>query len=108
MFKPYKIDRREVLPMSSVMKLLIRRRGLSPGMNCQFIFQAWDKVSGAACYTLRKYFKDGVLYVGISSSVVRNQLYFRKNAIVRQINDELAAEPLYDSGKGFVKNIILR
>lgn len=94
--------------MSEIMKLFVRRGGLSTGVNLQIIFHAWDKVSGAGPYTLRKFFRNGILYCSISSSVVRNQLYFRRDALLSSLNAELASDNLYDKGKGMVKAIVLR
>ncbi len=94
--------------MDSLMKLFIAGNGLGKGINCQLIFEAWDKVSGAGSYTIRKFFKDGNLYCTISSSVVRNQLYFQKDTLVSLLNEELRSDSLYDQKQGFVKTLLLK
>ena len=52
-----------------------------------------------------------VLTCNISSSVVRNQLYFQKDAILQRINDFLESDDIFvhDDGEGpAIKEIILR
>lgn len=90
------------------MKLFISRNGLTTGVNCQMVFEAWDQVSGAGAYTIGKFYRQGNLYCTISSSVVRNQLYFQKDALVELLNETLRKNPLFDQKKGLVKNIILK
>lgn len=108
MFRPYKIRKTQPEALENVMKLFIASNGLTTGVNCQLVFEAWDKVSGAADFTLRKFYRDGILTVTVSSSVVRSQLYFQKDVLVRMINDELSANPLFNPKKGLVRNIILK
>jgi hypothetical protein len=35
---------------------------------------AWDQASGAAPYTIKRYFRDGKLFITLSSSVLCSQL----------------------------------
>ena len=108
MFRPYKIRKAQPEALEDVMKLFIAKNGLTTGVNCQLVFEAWDKVSGAARFTLRKFYRDGNLFVTVSSSVVRNQLYFQRDTLLKLLNDELTANPLFNPKKGLVKNIILK
>ena len=50
----------------------------------------------------------GMVIVWISSSVVRDQLYFQRQTILSMLGDELSRDPLFDSSKDEVKNIVLR
>ena len=108
MFRPYKIERREAEPMEEIMKLFLRKRGLGTRMNAQLISDAWDRVSGASAYTIGRFYRDGVLTVTLSSSVARNQLYYRREELVKALNRELEKESLFDREKGLVKSIVLR
>ena len=108
MFKPYKIKKTDPKPMGDIMKLFIKKNGLTNGVNVQIVHAAWDKVTGAGPYTLSKFYKDGTLTVRLSSSVVRNQLYFQKDSLMEMINKELSEDPLFDQKDGLVKNIILK
>lgn len=108
--KSVSMERKEPSSMEELMPQLLRVMRLSSGMNDNIIMSAWDKVTGAATYTLSKYVKNGVLYCTISSSVVRNQLFFNKDAIVEAINREVLADSLYlaTPGRKPVKTLILK
>jgi len=108
--KSVSMERKEPSSMEELMPQLLKVMRLSSGMNDSIIMSAWDKVTGAAPYTLSKYVKNGVLYCTISSSVVRNQLFFNKDAIVEAINREVLADSLYlaTAGRKPVKTLILK
>lgn len=108
--KSVSMERKEPSSMEELMPQLLRVMRLSSGMNDSIIMSAWDKVTGAAPYTLSKYVKNGVLYCTISSSVVRNQLFFNKDTIVEAINREVLADSLYlvTPGRKPVKTLILK
>ena len=97
--------------MQELIGQYIREMKLSAGFNRQRIFEAWDVVSGASRYTIDRFFRDGMLYCTISSSVVRNQLYFQKDVLIRRMNEYLAGDELFvrDEKDGpVVKNLILK
>ena len=58
------------------------------------IFGAWDLVVGdaGARATTGKFFRDGILYCTINSSIIRTQLYYRKEEIVQQMNKLLSSD----------------
>lgn len=106
-----RITRKEPLGMEAVIRLYIRAMGLSTGMNIQRIFAAWDEVSGAAAQTTRKFVRDGVLYCTITSSVVRNALYFQRDTLIKAVNDTLSKDAEFDPKnrkESFIKSIVLR
>ena len=108
--KSVSMERKEPSSMEELMPQLLKVMRLSSGMNDNIIMSAWDKVTGAAPYTLSKYVKNGVLYCTISSSVVRNQLFFNRDAIIEEINRVVTSDPLY-SNTGCaapVKSLVLR
>lgn len=108
--KSVSLERKEPVALGDVMPRLLKAMRLSSGMNEHLIMAAWDKVTGAAPYTLSKYMKGSVLYCGISSSVVRNQLFFNKEAIVDAINAEVLSDPMFSAkeGKKPLETVILR
>lgn len=106
-----RMTRKKALSMEEVVAMYIKSMKISSGLNTQCIFSAWDEASGAAPFTLRKFFRDGKLYVTLNSSVVRNQLSFQKDALVEKINGILAKNDLFseeDSRVGFVQELILK
>lgn len=103
--------RKEALGMDKLIPMYIRALKLSAGLNTQRVFAAWDAVSGASAYTLRKFYKGGKLYVTVSSSMVRSHLEFQKDALIQQINGFLERDELFVKDYetvGFVKEIILK
>lgn len=105
------LSRKEACSMDELISLYIKEMKLAAGLNRQRIFAAWDEVSGAAAYTVGRYVKNNVLYCSISSSVVRNRLYFQKDIILKDINEFLMNDDLFvkDGGDNFfVKGIVLR
>jgi len=106
-----RISRKEPLGMDVLIKEYIRSMKLSRGLDSHRIFEAWDEVSGAAAYTLDRSYKDGILRVTLSSSVVRNNLYLQRKKIADGINERLSSDPLFSteaSEHGPVKTIILK
>ena len=103
--------RKEALGMDEIVPMYIRALKLSAGLNTQRVFAAWDEVSGVKDFTLRKFYRDGKLYVTLSSSMVRSHLEFQKDAVLLAVNDFLKKDELFvkDYEKvGYVKEIILK
>lgn len=108
--KSISLERKQAVSLEDAIPQFLKSMRWSAEMNEHLVLSAWDKVTGAGAYTLSKYMKNGVLYCGISSSVVRNQLFFNKGAIIEAINKEVLSDPLFSSkdGKGPLKTLILR
>lgn len=109
--KPVRISRKKPLSMEEVVSMYIKSMKLSSGLNTQRIFAAWDEASGAAPFTLKKFFRDGRLYITLSSSVIRNQLSFQKDSILEKINEILSKDELFtrdDERVSFVNELILK
>ena len=51
-------------------------------------------------YVTDKYFKNGVIYICLSSSVLRNELSMQKQGLISNVNQSI--------GKKLVKNIVLK
>ncbi|MBQ8021565.1 MAG: DUF721 domain-containing protein [Bacteroidales bacterium] len=104
-----RLGRKEAVGMDELVSQFIRDMKLSSGLNKQRVYAAWDRVTGAAPYTLSKTFGKGVLYVTLSSSVIRSQLYFQRKEIAGRINAALAEDELFTGeAAGFVKSVILK
>ncbi len=109
--RSYFIRRKEALPMEKVIEEFIKSAKLASGLNTQRIFTAWDECSGAGPFTLKRYFRSGTLYVTLSSSVIRNQLYFQKEALIEKMNAVLSEDHLFTKDNrttGFVRELVLR
>lgn len=105
------LSRKRALDMSQVIEMYIKSMKLSSGLNTRRIFEAWDQASGASKYTIRRFFRDGKLYVTLNSSMVRNQLSFQKDVLISAVNQILASDELFikdDPKVRFVEEIIFK
>jgi hypothetical protein len=107
-----KMRRQEAVGMDELVRQFIREMRLSTGLNKQRIAEAWNEVSGASRYTLGVNYADGTLYCTLSSSIVRNQLYFQKDFLLGGINESLKKDELFiwdwDKKGDCVKSLVLK
>lgn len=77
--------------IKDVLQEFIKEERLEDGLQRVRIFGAWDLVVGdaGARATTNKFFRDGILYCTINSSIIRTQLYYRKEEIALKINKML-------------------
>lgn len=97
--------------MEELVHDFIRSMKLSAGLNTRRIFAAWDEASGAARFTLRRYFRDGKLTVTLNSSMVRGQLMLQRVALVERMNEILREDELFlkeDPRVRYVEELILK
>lgn len=105
------MSRKKAIDMKELMAQFLKSSGLSKDLNTQRIFAAWDEVSGAARFTVKKFFREGRLYITLDSSVVRSQLMFQKDTILEKINDALSKDELFTQegpSRRVVTEIILK
>ena len=106
-----KLRRKEAVGMEELVGQFVRDMKLVSGLNRQRVSEAWNVVSGAGKYTLSTVYEKGVLTCFISSSLVRNQLYFQRDVLMAKINEYLAADELFvsaEDGSPAVKTIVLK
>jgi len=108
-FRPAKIDRLNAEPLGDILKLFVAQNRLGEGLERQAVFQAWDEASGAACQTVGRFFRDGTLYVTLSSSLVRRELMFQKEFLLSTLNRILSESPTLQAAglECKVKNIVM-
>lgn len=105
-----KMRRQDAVGMEDLVNQFIREMKLSSGLDKVHAAAAWNAVSGAEAYTLEVRLDRGVMTCTLSSSVVRNQLYFQLNALTQRLNEYLSKDPLFaQQGTGLiVKKLILK
>lgn len=106
-----RFHRKEALPMEELVARYIKQMKLAAGLNIQQVYAAWDECSGAGPYTIKKFFRSGKLYVTLSSSVYRNQLFFQKDTLIQKMNAFLEGDPLFtedNHSTGYIKELILK
>ena len=77
--------------IKAIIEEFIKEERLEEGLGRARLFKAWDLVVGevGTKATTNKYFKDGVLYCTINSSIIRTQMYYRKEDIMAHMNKML-------------------
>ena len=106
-----RVARKTAVPLSELIHEYLRASKLASGLNTQRIFAAWDAASGAGRYTIRRFFRDGKLYITVDSSVVRSQLSFQRETLLAKVNALLAQDDMFTRGEGeadIVKELILK
>jgi len=90
------------LNMQEALKAFIDKNKLQKGIDKVQVKEAWDLLmgNGVANYTTGVELKGSVLYVSLSSSVLREELSHGKSRIIVMLNDEL--------GKNLVQKLVLR
>jgi len=89
-------------PIRDILKEIIQVNKLQPGMDQVSVKDAWKNLmgNGVNSYTKTVLLKGSTLYVELTSSVLREELTYGKDKIIKMINDEL--------GREVVKEVILR
>ncbi len=90
-----RMRRQEAVGMDELVRQFIREMKLTSGLNNQRVAEAWNNASGASRYTMNVNLAAGTLYCSISSSIVRNQLYFQREALVARMNDLLRQDEMF-------------
>ena len=90
-----RIGRKEAVGMEALVSQFIREMRLSSGINKVRVTEAWNAVSGAARYTLGVSYVGTYVYVTLSSSMARNQLYYQRDVLMKKMNEALAADTLF-------------
>ena len=106
-----RIGRKEAVGMESLVSQFIREMKLSSGINQMRVKEAWNVVSGASRYTLAVSYVGTYVYVSLSSSMARNQLYYQKDVLMQKMNEFLLADTLFvrnPKGGEPVTNIVLK
>lgn len=88
--------------LADVLKEFIEANRLQPGMDKINVRDAWKNLMGNGVnnYTREIMLKGSTLYVELTSAVLREELSYGKDKIVKMINEELKRE--------VVKEVVLR
>jgi hypothetical protein len=92
----------EESPIGDVLKQFISQNKLEAGMDVVNVRDAWKNLMGNGVnnYTTEIQLKGATLYVALSSAVLREELSYGRDKIIKMINEELRKE--------LVTNLVLR
>ncbi|MEA1785084.1 DUF721 domain-containing protein [Arenibacter sp. GZD96] len=90
------------LSLNDVLKEFIHEHNLEKGMDKVHAREAWKKLmgNGVNTYTTEIDLQNDVLFVSLSSSVLREELSYGRSKIIAMLNEEL--------GKELIKKLVLR
>jgi hypothetical protein len=89
-------------PIGDVLKAIISNNKLQPGIDQVSVKDAWKNLmgNGVNTYTRAIALKGSTLYVELTSAVLREELSYGKDKIIKMVNEEL--------GREVVKEVVLR
>ena len=80
--------------LSDVIKEYIKQNRIDSRLKEVDVVAGWERLLGKtiAKYTRNIYIRNGILYVELSSPVVKNELFMMREEIRRRINEDADAE----------------
>ena len=80
--------------LKDLMKVVIKENNLTKGMQQMDIREAWEKLmgNGVVSYTESVKLQNKTLLVKLKSSVLREELSYGKEKIIKMINEEMGDE----------------
>ncbi|MDR0227722.1 MAG: DUF721 domain-containing protein [Flavobacteriaceae bacterium] len=89
---------REESSIADILKIIIKENKLEDGIDRLDVIAAWRRLlgPGVANYTLDVLLKRDILYVALSSPIVREELTYGKSKIISLINEDLEKEVIRD------------
>jgi hypothetical protein len=88
--------------IGDILNQIIKTNKLESGLNQISVADAWKNLMGNGVnnYTKNVHLKNNTLYVELTSAVLREELSYGKDKIIKMINEEL--------GKEIVTDVVLR
>ena len=89
-------------PISDILKVIIQDNKLQAGIDQISVKEAWVSLmgNGVNSYTKNVFLKGNTLYVELTSAVLREELSYGKDKIIKMINEEFRRD--------IVKEVVLR
>lgn len=80
--------------IGDVLRQFLRQQGLETPLNEYRLVDAWKDVVGPviARYTTNLFIKNQVLYVSLSSSVIRQELMIGREMLIRNLNAQVGSQ----------------
>ncbi len=89
-------------PISKIVDSYLKSAGIDNKIREVRMINSWEEIVGrsVAKLTTGIYFRNGVLFVSLRSSVVRNELMMLREGIIKALNDK--------AGSTLVRDIVLK
>lgn len=92
------MKRGETKSIAELVNVVCREDGIETPLNEYRLIQAWPKIlgKGVCAYTKGLYIRNQVLYVTLTSSVLRHELMMNRKLLVHRLNDSVKAQVITD------------
>ncbi|MBO7511327.1 MAG: DUF721 domain-containing protein [Bacteroidales bacterium] len=100
-----RMERKYPIPVRQAIQEWLVAEGLGPSYNAQRVIRIWNEVSGMERHTGNVWFKEGVLHVTLTSSVVRSRLSLMTAQLIESINEALRQDEMFIRGKAFTRYV---
>lgn len=96
------MKRQDAMPIGEILRNLLKTQHLDNKLDEMKLIKIWPQIMGQtiAEYTQRIYIKNGILYISLTSAVLRSELLMCREMLIKRLNEEMST-PL-------VKDIIFR
>jgi predicted nucleic acid-binding Zn ribbon protein len=90
--------RKDAQPLSAIIEELLKVQHLDGKLNEVRLIDSWEKVLGKniAAYTGQKYIKNKILFVHVTSSVLRNELMMSREKLIESLNNAVGTVVITD------------
>ena len=90
--------RKDTQPLSTILDEILRTQQLDTKLQEVRLLEAWEKVLGSnmSAYTKEKYIKNKVLFVHVTSSVLRSELTMARQQLVEMLNNAAGTSVITD------------
>ncbi len=88
----------KTLKIEEIIQMLIKEQGLEDRLSESRLINGWNELLGknVSRATQDLYIRNGVLYVHLTSSVIRHELMMIKNDILKKLNEKAGREVISD------------
>ncbi|MBQ7824231.1 MAG: DUF721 domain-containing protein [Bacteroidaceae bacterium] len=96
------MKRQDAMPIGEILRNLLKTQHLDNKLDEMKLIKLWPQIMGQtiAEYTQRIYIKNGILYISLTSAVLRSELLMCREMLIKRLNEEM--------GTPLVKDIIFR
>jgi predicted nucleic acid-binding Zn ribbon protein len=96
------MEKADIRKIRDVLQEFLRENKLDVKLRERGLIDSWEELMGKTISRATKkiYIKEGKLFIVISSSVIRNELYMLKQEIVRKLNEK--------AGEDIITELVLR
>lgn len=90
--------RNDAEKLGDILRRYLRQESLESPLNEQRLIDSWSGIVGPsiARYTRQLYIKNQILYVHLSSSVLRQELMMGRELLVKKLNESVGANVIYN------------